>query len=270
MSEFNEKRTWGPEPNYPLVKAYKRWDRSSIVVAGPCSVESKEQIYEIAEEVSRSGATHLRGGVFRAGTYPGNSFGLVDTSLMEYHQAAAHKHGLKNIMEVLDYSPESLSLFYRHADCFQVGSRQMQNYTLLTKVARSGKPVFLKRNQGSTLDEWLGSAEWLLKYGAKDVILIERGSSGFVNHVRWDLSISMIPAIKQITEVPIIVDAAHGTGRRDLVEPMTLAGVAAGADGLLCEVHPDPENSLSDPDQAITPCSFSVLMEKVNQIKEII
>jgi 3-deoxy-7-phosphoheptulonate synthase len=148
----------------------------------------------------------------------------------------------------------------------------MQNYTLLRKVASLGKPVFLKRNPGSTLDEWLGSAEHILTAQAEagvnaEVYLIERGSSTNLNHVRWDLSISMIPAIKEITQLPVIVDGSHGTGRNDLVFPMTMAGVAAGAAGCLVEVHPNPRQSLSDADQAIGFKEYEYLMKKVNEIK---
>lgn len=270
--EFKYKRTWGPNPRYPLVESYKKQNNDFIVVAGPCSYENENMFKFTAANVKLFGATHLRGGVFRAGTYPGDNFGLLDEDYLKSHQAEAHYRGLKNVMEVLDYSPTSLHLFDKYADCLQIGSRQMQNYTLLKKVAELGKPVFLKRNQGSTLDEWLGAAEYLLKYGKGfcDPILVERGSSTFTNHTRWDLSISMIAAAKQITDLPVIVDASHGTGRRDLVEQMTLAGVAAGADGLLCEVHPNPDKSLSDSEQAIDISSFKTLMEKVFKIREAI
>jgi len=267
--DFNIKRLWGPAPSYPNVENYMRPKDGMIVIAGPCSVESKEQIFDIAERVMESGATHLRGGVFRAGTYPGKNFGLQTNLLKELHQTANYFE-LPNIVEVLDYSPEQLELVLENADCLQIGSRSMQNYTLLKKVAETNKPVFLKRNQGSTLDEWLGAAEHLLTNGCGPIHLIERGSSTFENHCRWSLSISMIAAAKQITNIPIIVDAAHGSGRRDLVEPLTLAGIAAGADGLLCEVHTDPDKSLSDSEQALTPDQFYSLMGKVEKIREVI
>lgn len=272
LMSFNTKRTWGPTPRYERVKRYKRLDDKMIVVAGPCSVETPEQIFNIAESVFRNGATHLRGGVFRAGTYPPEKgFGIAHMDLVKAHQRAAHHFGMKNIMEVLDYDTVPLMLFDKYADCLQIGSRSMQNYTLLKKVAELKKPVFLKRNQGATLDELLGAAEYLLKFsnGECHPVIIERGSSTFLDHVRWDLSISMIPAVKRITEIPIIVDGSHGTGRRDLVASMNMAGIAAGADGLLCEVHYDPENSLSDPDQAITPREFGEMMEKVVKIRQI-
>ena len=266
---MKNKRTWGPKPNYPQVKSYKRPDDKFIIVAGPCSVESCKQIWDLAGQAAKMGATHLRGGVFRAGTYPGDNFGLVDESLMRAHKEAAFASGLKNIMEVLDYSPTSMHLFDKYASCFQIGARSMQNYTLLKKVSSYGKTIFLKRGIGSTLDEWLGAAEYILRNNC-DVVLIERGSSTFLDHVRWDLSISMIPAVKAITDIPIIVDASHGTGRRDLVEPMTLAGVAAGADGLLCEIHNDPDKSLSDSEQAIKPQQLHSILNKVHKIREIL
>lgn len=263
MNEFAKRRTWGPSPKYPLVEAYEPPSENFVVIAGPCSVESPEQIGAVANHVSQFGATHLRGGVFRAGTYPGNAFGLVGLDLLRAYSDVAAEKGLKNIIEVLDYNEDALHLLRCMSDCFQVGCRQMQNYTLLRMLGYFEKPVFLKRNPGATLDEWLGAAEHLLVGGVKEIYLVERGSVSHVNHVRWDLSISMIPAVKAITKIPVIVDASHGTGRRDLVEPMTLAGIAAGAGGLLCEVHPDPEKSLSDADQAIDFSSFEQLMKKV-------
>lgn len=268
---FEFKRVWGPTPKYPNVLAYRKplGSNSLTVLAGPCSIESEEQAYGLAKEVALRGASHFRGGVFRAGTYPGKEFGYK-WDLVKVHYAAAKKYCLQNVIEVLDYSLEVLDLLDVYADCYQVGSRGMQNYTLLKKVAESGKPIFLKRNQGATLDEWLGAAEHLLVNGCKELYLIERGSSTFENHVRWSLSCSMIAAAKTLTQIPVIVDAAHGSGRSDLVRPLTLAGIAAGADGLLCEVHNDPENSLSDPDQAITPEQFEYLMHEVLKIKEVV
>lgn len=271
--DFNNKRTWGPNPKYNLVKNYKRpREHDFIILAGPCSIESEEHAWEMAEIVSRHGATHFRGGVFRAGTYPGDAFGLCDEKILKAHRDSSRAYGMKNVMEVLDYSPTAMAIYNEYADCFQIGSRQMQNYTLLKKVAELGKPVFLKRNQGSTLDECLGACEYLLKYSSNlcDPVIVERGSSTFLNHVRWDLSISMIPAIKNISEIPIIVDGSHGTGRRDLVEPMTLAGVAAGSNGLLCEVHSQPDKRLSDSEQAIDPKQFEILIKRVNKIKKVL
>lgn len=263
------KRTFGPKPRYLFAQNYTRpaWSNEFIVIAGPCSVESEKQIERLAMAARGAGATHLRGGVFRAGTYPSGNFGWVQRDLIKAYHSSAKGWGLYNVIEFLDYRD---TWIYDFCDVLQIGARQMQNYTLLKVAAESGKPVFLKRNPGSTLDELLGSCEWLLQHGVKELSVIERGSVGHFNHVRYDLSISMIPAFKAITQIPIIVDASHGTGRADLVSPMTLAGVAAGADGLLCEIHFDPENSISDAEQAIHPLEFEALMKRVDKIREVL
>ena len=267
---FRDIRTWGPKPKYDRVRKFEKVDNDFIKIAGPCSVENKHQIWKMAKIVSELGANYLRGGVFRAGTYPGNNFGWVEEELIAHYHEAAEAFGLRNIIEVLDYTEDSLELISKYCSCYQIGARSMQNYTLLKRIARSGKRIFLKRGTNATLDELLGSCEHLLINGAKDIVIIERGGVTNLNHVRWDLSISMIPAVKALTQIPIIVDASHGTGRRDLVEPMILAGIAAGADGLLCEVHENPDYSFSDAEQAIEPIAYKNLMDKVNKIKSII
>ena len=266
LNNFSMRRQWGPFVKYERVWAYEPPKNNFTVIAGPCSVENIDQINSIAKYVGESGATHLRGGVFRAGTYPGANFGWIGMDLIAAYQKAANDNGLKNIIELLDY--RDIDTISKYADCFQVGCRQMQNYSLLRAVGASGKPVFLKRHPGSTIDEFLGAAEHVLVAGCKELYLIERGSSGIGQHVRWDLSISMIPAVQAITKIPILCDASHGTGRRDLVRPMTLAGVAAGADGILVETHIDPENSLSDADQAISKEDYVKLMATVRLIRK--
>lgn len=265
---FAHKRSFGPTPKYDLVKQYKRPNDDFILIAGPCSLENKLQITKIAKYVSEAGATHLRSGVFRAGTYPGDNFGWIDIDLIKFFHDIAYGLGMKNIIEVLDYTEESFDKILKYADCIQIGARSMQNYTLLKKAGEYGKPVFLKRHPGSTMDEFLGSAEYLLKYGCKELHLIERGSVSHTNHTRWDLSVSMIPAIKTITDIPIIGDPSHGTGRRDLVQPMSLACVAAGADGLLIETHTSPDESLSDKEQACSPETFKSIVNKVNNLRK--
>lgn len=267
MNDFATRRIWGPKPKYDRVMAYTPPERPWIKIAGPCSIEGPNHARVMAKIVAQAGATHFRGGLFRAGTYPGEKFGWVEPSLIEKSWEAAQDNGLDNIVEILDYSNMAHVLPY--ADCLQVGARQMQNYTLLQKLGETGKTIFLKRNPGSTMDEWLGAAEYIIKAGGHPV-LIERGGATNLNHVRWDLSISIIPAVKTLCKVPIIVDASHGTGRRDLVRWMTMAGVAAGADGCLVEVHDHPEESLSDADQAITPQEYKWLMEKVNHIRGVV
>lgn len=267
MQNFSSKRVWGPKVSYPMVQAYQPpRPQKLVVVAGPCSVESVEMIHGLALKVKAAGATHLRGGVFRAGTYPG-AFGYRDESILNAFHIAARTNGLENIIEVLDYSTKLLDWAAGYCTAFQVGARSQQNYSLLRKLGEYDKPVFLKRNTGATVDEWLGSAEHLLVGGVKEIFLIERGSSTFHNDVRWTPCIHTIPSVKSICNVPVIVDAAHGTGRRDLVGPMSLAGIAAGAAGLLVEVHETPDQSLSDPDQALTPNDFSQLMNHVKLVR---
>lgn len=267
---FSEKRLFGPTPRYELVKQYERPNNDFVIIAGPCSMESKTQLTNIAKYVSVNGATHLRSGVFRAGTFPGQNFGWIDKELIKYFHETAYDFGMRNIIEVLEYSERSFDLIAPYCDAFQVGARSQQNYSLLKILGQYDKPVFLKRNTGCTVDEWLGSAEHLLKGGVKELYLIERGSSTFHNDVRWAPCIHTIPSVKSICDIPVIVDACHSTGRRDLVEPMTLAGVAAGAQGILVETHTNPEQSLSDADQACSPETFKSIVNKVNNIRKVL
>jgi 3-deoxy-7-phosphoheptulonate synthase len=257
-------------PKYDLVKNYKRPSDDFVIIGGPCSVESEWLIYKMAKIVKRFGATHLRGGVFRAGTYPGKNFGWVDIELIKFYSKVARENDLKNIIEVLDYSEESFDLIKDHCDVFQVGARSQQNYSLLRKLGQYDKPVFLKRNTGCTVDEWLGSSEHLLAGGVKELYLIERGSSTFHNDVRWTPCIHTIPSVKSICDIPVIIDASHGTGRSDLVESITLAGVAAGAGGVLIETHITPHLSMSDAEQAVSPKKFATIIKKINKIREVL
>lgn len=268
--QHSDKRSFGPQVNYPLVKSYIPPKNEFIIIGGPCSVESEFLIYKMAKIVKRFGATHLRGGVFRAGTYPGKNFGWVDLNLIKYFSKVAKENDLKNIIEVLDYTEESFDLIAPFCDVFQVGARSQQNYSLLRKLGQYNKPVFLKRNTGCTVDEWLGSAEHLLSGGVKELYLIERGSSTFHNDVRWTPCIHTIPSVKSICDIPVIIDASHGTGRADLVEPMTLAGVAAGAGGVLIETHINPSQSMSDAEQAVSPKTFATIIKKINKIREVL
>lgn len=266
--DFSRQRVWGPTPLYEKVLRYSPPKKQFYVLSGPCSVEDELQIHRIAKLVASNGATHLRGGVYRAGTYPSSRYGLVDKSLLKSFKDAAHSNGLKTVIEVVDIL--TFNDVYDYADCFQVGCRQMQNYGLLRLLGTTFKTVFLKRHPGSTLDEFLGAAEHLLVNNGCMPVLIERGSSSHMNHTRWDLSISTIAAIKNMTLMPVLCDPSHGTGRRDLVEPMAYAGVAAGADGLLIEVHTEPDKSLSDKEQAIDPDRFAIIMKNVMKIRSAI
>jgi 3-deoxy-7-phosphoheptulonate synthase len=243
-----------PTPNYPNVFKYKRPEEHNhqIVIAGPCSIESEEQTKAIADELSYRDIDYMRGGVYRAGTYPRDNYGM-QRDLLEMFYAVARIYGLKTIIEVIDI--RQIEMIDKYADAFQVGARHMQDYALLTELSGTKKTVALKRNMGAKLDEFLGAAEYLCR-GTCKPILIERGSSTFHDHVRWDLSISMIAAIKRLTDIPILVDPSHGTGRRNIVEPMARAGIAAGADGITIEVHPNPDSSLSDANQAFPLSDF--------------
>lgn len=270
MNEFSKRRSWGPMPNYPLVESYKRPNENFIIIAGPCSFESVEHCYKMASIVESEGATHYRSGVFRAGTYGSKTFGWIDKSLIKEYYSISKSVGLKNIIEVLEYSEQTLEFISNNCDVFQVGARAQQHYQLLRTLGQYNKPIFLKRNTGCTVDEVLGSCEHLLLGGAKEIYIIERGSSTFHTDVRWTPVPHIIPSIKSICDIPVIFDASHSTGRRDLVPTMTLAGVASGADGVLIEVHDNPEKSLSDSDQAIDPSTFNKLMTKINKVREAI
>lgn len=265
--EFNQQRLWGPSPKYPEVLKHKSpGDEALTIFAGPCSIESEAQVEAIAKSLAGGKITAMRGGVFRAGTYPGAKFGL-QKNLLRMWSRIAKRHGLKIIVEVIDI--RDLEYIDQYADAFQVGARQAQGYALLTEIAKTKKVVTLKRGSGMKLDEFLGAAEYLAR-GRCQPILIERGGASIHNHVRWDLSISLIAAVKRMTGMLIIVDASHGTGRRDLVEPMTLAGIAAGADGFLVEVHPNPEESMSDADQAYPLELYNRLLMQAARVHEIV
>lgn len=268
MPDFNTKRTWGPKPNYPKVLAYKAPDHGIITIAGPCSIESEEQIHEVIQQFkdNSSEPTFLRGGPWSYGTFPPDNTGFRRKSFLMFCNIAKDA-GIKSIVEVLDI--REIDFIARHADAIQIGARHMQDYAMLKEVAQLPMPVTLKRNMGATLDEFLGAAEYLCQ-GKCRPILIERGSSTYHNHVRWELSVSMIAAIKRLTGIPIIVDGAHSSGRRDLVESLTLAGIAAGADGYLIETHPEPDKSLSDSEQAFPLSEYAVLHSRVKSLHEFI
>lgn len=259
MTRFN----WGPESRYPEVGYAGPDIKQFTCIAGPCSIEDPGQVKAICEVISEKGITLMRGGVFRAGTYPpadGISFKL---DLLQEWKRVASSYGLKIIVEVLDI--RDLELLDDYADAYQVGARHMQDYVLLTELSQVKKIVALKRHPGSNLHEFLGAAEYLCR-GVCSPILVERGSSTFMDHVRWDLCVSLIAAVKEKTKLPIIVDASHGSGRRELVEPLTLAGIAAGADGFLVEVHPNPEQSLSDARQAYPLHNFGHLYARAREL----
>ncbi len=233
------------------------------VMAGPCSVESKEQVLTIAEEVKKSGAKFLRGGAFKPRTSPYSFQGLKKEGLELLLHAKKHT-GLPIVTEIM--STDYLDEYVENVDIIQVGARNMQNYELLKQLGKIRKPILLKRGLSSTIEELLMSAEYILLGGNENVILCERGIRTFENYTRNTLDLSAVPAIKKLSHLPVIVDPSHATGRWWMVEPLALAAVAAGADGLLIEVHNDPENALCDGNQSIKPEKFQLLMDKLKLI----
>lgn len=234
-----------------------------IVMAGPCTVETDEQLMETAREVKEAGAHILRGGAFKPRTLPYSFQGLGEEGLRLLARAR-DETGLPIVTEVM--SPEDVELVEAYTDVLQIGTRNMQNFPLLKRVGRASKPVLLKRGMSATIYEWLGCAEYILSEGNPDVILCERGIRSFNDVTRNTLDISAVPIIKQVSRLPVIVDPSHGTGIRSLVTPMTKAGVAAGADGALVEVHCDPDHALCDGAQSLRPWEFRALMEELEPL----
>lgn len=228
-----------------------------VMIGGPCAVESEESTLRIASKVAESGAQMLRGGAYKPRTSPYSFQGLEERGL-EILAKARDLTGLPIVTEVV--TTETVSLVAQYADMLQVGTRNMQNFMLLKEVAIQGKPVLLKRGMGATLDETLMSAEYLLFHGCVDVVLCERGIRTFNSHARNTLDVSIIPAIKKISHLPIIVDPSHSSGHRSLVLPHALAGIGAGCDGLLVDVHDRPEEALCDGPQALLPSEFKNLL----------
>jgi 3-deoxy-7-phosphoheptulonate synthase len=241
--------------------------RQVVLMAGPCTVESKEQIETIAEIVSRCNVPVLRGGAFKPRTSPYSFQGLGEEGLRMMRQAA-EKFGLFVVSEVMDQA--QIPLLLEFADILQVGARNMQNFNLLKELGKIKKPVLLKRGIAATIEEWLLSAEYILAGGNQDIILCERGIRTFENYTRNTLDISAIPVVQKLSHLPIIADPSHGTGRRDKVPPMARAAVAAGADGLLVEVHSNPEKAVSDGAQSLFPHQFEKLVQEVTQIAAVL
>jgi 3-deoxy-7-phosphoheptulonate synthase len=234
-----------------------------VVIAGPCSVESQEQIESVAASVAASGARALRGGAFkpRSSPYSFQGIGIEGLRLM---RQAADKHNLYVVSEVMDQSQIPTMLEY--VDMLQVGARNMQNYNLLKDLGKVAKPILLKRGISATIEELLLSAEYIMAGGNYNVVLCERGIRTFDSYLRNTLDIAAIPVIKKLSHLPILVDPSHGTGRRDKVAPMARAALAAGADGLLIEVHNDPDKALSDGAQSLYPDQFDQLMKELRMI----
>ncbi|MFH1520743.1 MAG: 3-deoxy-7-phosphoheptulonate synthase [Candidatus Micrarchaeota archaeon] len=235
------------------------------IIAGPCSVESEEQLLETARAVKEAGADMLRGGAFKPRTspYAFQGLGLRGLKILE---KARDETGLPIVTEVID--TRDVSWVCEYADVLQIGARNMQNFSLLKEVGKANKPILLKRGMYSTIEEWLNCAEYILNDGNPDVILCERGIRTFETYTRNTLDLSSVPAVKELTHLPVITDPTHGTGRLSLIQPMSLASVACGADGMIVEVHRNPPEALSDKDQALTPPQFSELAKNVRQLRE--
>src|SRR5215470_2507290 len=238
-----------------------------VVIGGPCAVESEEQALEVARAVREAGATLYRGGAFKPRTSPYSFQGLGVEGLKILSRVRAET-GLPIVTEVLD--TETVELVAEHADCLQVGARNMQNFSLLKRLGRLRKPVLLKRGMSATIEELLLSAEYLLSEGNYEVILCERGVRTFADHTRNTLDLSAIPYVQRISHLPIMVDPSHGTGKRQKVLPLSRAAIAVGADGLLVEVHDEPEHALSDGPQAILPDMFAQLVAEARQLAPVV
>jgi len=256
-------RAFRPEGTIVKVGAVTIGGPEVVVMAGPCAVESRDQVRRISESVARQGAKILRGGAFKPRTSPYSFQGLGEEGLRLLREAA-DEHGLLTITEVMDAS--QIALVERYADILQVGARNMQNFTFLKELGRARKPVLLKRGLSATLEEWLLSAEYILSGGNHQVILCERGIRTFERYTRNTMDISAIPIMKKISHLPAVADPSHGTGIRYNVIPMARAAVAAGADGLMVEVHHDPDNARSDGAQSLYPEQFASLMGQLRLI----
>ncbi len=238
-----------------------------VVMAGPCSVESEEQTMIIAERVARAGAKILRGGAFKPRTSPYSFQGLGEKGL-QILRKAADKYGLLVITEVMD--KDQIELVSQYADILQIGARNMQNFSFIRAMGKATKPVFLKRGIAATIEEWLMSAEYILSGGNSQVMLCERGIRTFETYTRNTLDLSAIPVVKKLSHLPIFADPSHGTGLRNKVIPMARAAIAAGADGIMVEVHHDPEHALSDGAQSLYPNQFDELMDQIRVIAKVV
>jgi 3-deoxy-7-phosphoheptulonate synthase len=241
--------------------------RELAIVAGPCSIESREQAFAIAESVAQSGAQFFRGGAYKPRTSPYAFQGLAEEGL-QIMAEIRETFGLRIITEAVDH--ESLELVEQYADMIQIGARNMQNFSLLKRAGRSPRPVLLKRGMSATLEELLMAAEYVMSEGNYNIALCERGIRTFTDHTRNTLDLSIIPAVQRLSHLPILVDPSHGTGKRNKVLPLARAGVAVGADGLMIEVHNQPEKALSDGPQSIYPQQFAELMDQVSQIATVV
>ena len=259
-------RHFHPEDTIIDVDGVKIGGKEVVVMAGPCSVESIEQLREAAKAVKAGGAKFLRGGAFKPRTSPYDFQGLAEEGLKMLREVA-DEEGLKVVTEIVD--KDDIELVGKYADIYQVGARNMQNFQLLKALGKAKKPVMLKRGLAATISEWLNAAEYIMAGGNEQVIFCERGIRTYETFTRNTLDLSAVAALKELSHLPIIVDPSHGTGRWEMVRPMARAAVAAGCDGLIIEVHPHPEVALSDGDQSLTPKNFNALMGELGKICDV-
>jgi 3-deoxy-7-phosphoheptulonate synthase len=241
--------------------------RDLAVIAGPCSIESRDQAFAIAGEIAASGAQFFRGGAYKPRTSP-YAFQGLGLEALKIMAEIREKFGLRIVTEALD--SETLDLVAEWADVIQIGARNMQNFSLLKKAGKLRKPVLIKRGMSATLEEFLMAAEYVMSEGNYEVILCERGVRTFTDHTRNTLDLSIVPALHHLSHLPILVDPSHGTGRRDSVLPMARAAVAAGADGVMVEVHNHPEIALSDGPQSVYPAQFAIMMSEIEKIAPVV
>ena len=256
-----------PDRTVVNVGGAKIGDGSLAIIAGPCAIESRDQAFAVAETVQKSGAQFFRGGAFKPRTSPYSFAGLGEEALKILTEVR-DKFGLKIVSEALDEA--TIDLIERHADMIQIGARNMQNFTLLKRAGRSRLPVLLKRGMAATLEEWLLAAEYVMAEGNYQIVLCERGVRTFAQHTRNTLDLAAVPAVRRISHLPVIVDAAHGTGRSYMVTPLARAGVAVGADGIMVEVHARPDEALSDGAQALTLDEFEQMSRELRAIHKVI
>ena len=260
-------RTFHPQDTVISVGRCAIGSAQLALMAGPCSIEGEEQAFRIAAAVAKAGATVMRGGAYKPRTSPYSFQGLGEEGL-KILRRAADAHGLAVVSEVMD--TQQVELVARYADILQLGARNMQNYSLLREVGHIDKPVLLKRGLASTIEEWLMSAEHILSNGNAQVILCERGIRTFETYTRNTLDLNAIPVVKELSHLPVLVDPSHGTGIRNKVAPMARAAIAAGADGLLIEVHHDPDHALSDGPQSLYPEQYSELVDQIRTIAAVL
>lgn len=256
-------REFHPASTVVDIRGIKIGDGTPVVMAGPCAVESREQLLETAEIIKEGGAQFIRGGAYKPRTSPYAFQGLEEEGL-KYLAEVREKTGLAVVTEVTVV--EAVDTVAAYADLLQVGARNMQNFGLLRAVGRAGKPVMLKRGLAATIDEWLNAAEYIMNEGNPNVILCERGIRTYETYTRNTFDVSAIPAIKHLSHLPIIADPSHGTGKWRMIKPVSLASIAAGADGLIIEVHPNPARALSDGPQSLTPQNYRNLMASVQKL----